>query len=143
MTHTAAADGTAPKATAGIGLWQGIALYVCAILGAGVLVLPGQAASLAGPASLCAWAFSLVLSIPLALTFAKLAIRFPDAGGVAVYARRAFGEQAGGVEGWWYFIAGSVGQAIVPLTAGYYIADALGRSQSLLPHSPPSSWQAP
>jgi len=116
-----------------IGLWHGVALYVCAILGAGVLVLPGQVASLAGPASLLAWAFTIVLSVPLAFTFAKLATAYPDAGGVATYARHAFGEDAGGVAGWWYFIAGSVGQAIVPLTAGYYVTDAMGLSQRLAP----------
>lgn len=96
-------------------------------------MLPGQVASLAGPASLLAWAFTIVLSIPLAFTFAKLATTYPDAGGVATYARHAFGETAGGIAGWWYLIAGSVGQAIVPLTAGYYISDALGLSQRLAP----------
>jgi amino acid efflux transporter len=101
-----------------IGLWPGTALYVCAVLGAGVLVLPAQVASLAGPASLIAWAFSILLSVPLALTFARLAATYPDAGGVGLYAGRAFGEKAGAVAGWWYFVAGSVGQTIVPLTAG-------------------------
>ncbi len=116
-----------------IGLTQGVALYVCAILGAGVLVLPGQAASLAGPASLLAWAFCAVLGVPLAFTFALLASRHPDAGGVATYAARAFGASAGGVTGWWFFIAGSIGQTIVPLTAGYYVAAALGIGQQWAP----------
>ncbi|WP_199725721.1 APC family permease [Nocardiopsis sp. Huas11] len=122
-----------PHPCQGIGVWQGVALYVCAILGAGVLVLPGQVASLAGPASLLAWTFTILLSIPLAFTFARLATAYPDAGGVATYARHAFGDNTGGIAGWWYFIAGSVGQAIVPLTAGYYISDALGVSQRLAP----------
>jgi len=52
---------------------------------------------------------------PLALTFARLARRSPDAGGVAAFRRAAaFGDAAGAVSGWWFFIAGSVGQAIVP-----------------------------
>lgn len=108
-----------------IGLWHAVALYTCAVLGAGVLVLPGQAASLAGPASVVAWGFSCLIGIPLALTFAALASRFPDAGGVAAYGSRAFGARMGGVTGWWYFVAGSIGQTIVPLTAGYYVASAL------------------
>lgn len=117
----------------GIGVTQGVALYVCAILGAGVLVFPGQAASLAGPASLVAWGFSALVGLPLAFTFAALASRFPDAGGVATFATRAFGASAGGVAGWWFFIAGSVGQTIVPLTAGYYVAAALGIGQRWAP----------
>lgn len=116
-----------------IGVAQGVALYVCAILGAGVLVLPGQAASLAGPASLVAWGFSALLGVPLAFTFAALASRYPDAGGVATFAAKAFGARAGGIAGWWYFIAGSVGQVIVPLTAGYYVAAALGWDQRAAP----------
>lgn len=109
-----------------IGLGQAIALYVGAVLGAGVLVLPGQAASLAGPASLVAWGFVALLGLPLAMTFASLATRHPDAGGVATYATRAFGPRVGGVTGWLYFAAGSIGQTIVPLTGGYYVAAAVG-----------------
>lgn len=116
-----------------IGVVQGVALYVCAILGAGVLVFPGQAASLAGPASLISWAFSALIGVPLAFTFAALAARFSDAGGVATYAARAFGPYMGGIAGWWFFIAGSVGQTIVPLTAGYYVAAALGVDQTWAP----------
>ncbi len=112
-----------------IGLGHGIALYVSAILGAGVLVLPGQVATLAGPASLLSWAFACAMGVPLASMFAALARRYPDAGGVASYVRHAFGPTLGGVTGWMYFVAGSVGQTIVPLTGGYYVAEAahLGR----------------
>ncbi len=109
-----------------IGLAQATALYTCAILGAGVLVLPGQVASLAGPASLVAWTLSALLGVPLAFTFAALASRIPDAGGVATYATRAFGPTIGAITGWWYFIAVAVGHTIVPLTAGHYLCSALG-----------------
>lgn len=120
--RTAQRSGTLTKH---IGLGHGIALYVSAILGAGVLVLPGQVASLAGPASLLSWAFACAMGVPLAWMFAGLARRYPDAGGVATYVREAFGSTAGGLTGWLYFIAGSVGQTIVPLTGGYYVAQAL------------------
>lgn len=84
---------------------------------------------MAGPASLVAWAFVGLLGLPLALTFAALATRFPDAGGVATFAGRAFGPSVAGVTGTWYFVAGSVGQTIVPLTGGYYVADVVGGGQ--------------
>jgi len=38
-----------------IGLPQAIALYIGAVLGSGVLIVPGLAAEIAGPASLLAW----------------------------------------------------------------------------------------
>lgn len=114
-----------PLAPHRIGLGQAVALYVGAVLGAGVLVLPGQAASLAGPASLVAWLFLGLLGLPLAMTFAALATAYPDAGGIAIFASRAFGRSAGGIAGWFYFVAVAVGHVIVPLTGGYYVAVAL------------------
>lgn len=109
-----------------ITLSQGIALYVGAVVGAGVLILPGTAAALAGPASMLAWAFAALLGIPLALTFAALAAREPDAGGVSTFTARAFGSGWGAIVGWYYFFAAAVGQVVVPLTGAYYVAGALG-----------------
>ena len=63
-----------------IGLPSASALYIAAVLGTGILVLPGLAADAAGPASILAVAIVFVLSIPLAGTFAALAARYPDAG---------------------------------------------------------------
>jgi amino acid efflux transporter len=47
---------------------QAVALYIGAVVGAGVLILRGVAATIAGPASILAWAFDSLLGIPLALT---------------------------------------------------------------------------
>lgn len=105
---------------------QGVALYLGAVIGAGVLLLPGLSASQAGPASLVAWAFDCVLGIPLALTFAALAAHSPDAGGVLTYATHAFGSATGTVVGWYYFVAAATAQALVALTGAYYVAPYLG-----------------
>jgi amino acid efflux transporter len=108
-----------------ITLPQAVALYAGAVVGAGVLILPGVGAGEAGPASLLAWAFDGLVGVPIALTFAALAARFPDAGGVATFAARAFGDAAGTIVGWSYFAAAAVGQTVVVLTGGHYAADAL------------------
>ena len=126
----ARSDPAAHSSQGTIGYGQAVALYVGAVLGAGVLVLPGQTASTAGPASLVAWLFMGLLGLPMATTFAALGTRYPDAGGIATYAAQAFGPTAGGLAGWFYFVAGSVGQTIVPLTGGYYVATAMGVDQS-------------
>jgi amino acid efflux transporter len=109
-----------------ITLPQAVALYVTAVLGAGVLLLPGLAATTAGPASMLAWAFDALLGAPLALTFAWLGARYPDAGGVATYATRAFGGGVGAAVGWMYLIGAAIGQIIVPLIGASYIAQPLG-----------------
>lgn len=123
MTETAAHAGELRRH---IGLGQGTALYVSAILGAGVLVLPGQVASMAGPASLVSWILACTMGVPLAWMFAALAQRYPHAGGVSTYVSTAYGPTVGGLTGWLFFVAGSVGQTIVPLTGAYYVAAAFG-----------------
>src|SRR5689334_7340039 len=61
----------APATHAGsLSLPQGVALYVGAVLGTGVIALPALAARAAGPASLLAWVGLVLASIPLAATFA-------------------------------------------------------------------------
>ena len=109
---------------------QGVALYIGAVIGAGVLLLPGLSASQAGPAALISWAFDCLLGIPLALTFAALAARSPDAGGVLTYATQAFGGAVGTTVGWFYFFAAATGQTLVSLTGSYYIAPYFGLSRA-------------
>src|SRR6476469_5207619 len=58
---------TAP-ARGGIGVVQGTALYIASVLGTGLLVLPGLAAAVAGPASIVAVVAVILLSVPLAGT---------------------------------------------------------------------------
>ncbi|MFG3340020.1 APC family permease [Glycomyces sp. NPDC048151] len=117
-------DRTPPRGT--LGSARGTALYLGAILGPGVLALPGLAARAAGPAALVAWVTLLVLSVPVAATFAELAARRPDAGGVATFTRAAFGDRAAAVCGWWFFSVIPVGASSAALVGAAYIADAAG-----------------
>lgn len=110
---------------------QGVALTVGAVLGTGVISLPAIAAAVAGPASVVAWLGLVVVSAPLAFTFAALGARHPDAGGVATYVRRAFGDAAAGVVGWCFYFAVAVGAAPASLMAGGYVADTLGRGRTV------------
>ncbi len=105
---------------------QGTALYVGAVLGTGVIALPALAAEVAGPASLLAWLLLVVVSVPLAATFAALGARHPDAGGVSTYARLAFGSRAAAVVGWCFYFAVPPGAAAAALFGGAYVSSALG-----------------
>ena len=109
-----------------VGLAQGVAFYIGAIVGAGILVLPGITVSIAGPAAILGWLIDLVATTPIAFTFAALAIRYPDAGGVATFSRRAFGDVWGSTIGWFLLVASIVGQTILALTGAHYLGDALG-----------------
>ena len=123
---------TAP-ATGRIGLATASALYVAAVLGTGVLVLPGLATDAAGPASIVAVAAVLVLSIPLAGTFAALAARYPDAGGVATFVRLALGVTAARATGYWFFFGVAFGVPVLAALGGGYLAAALGLDRSTVP----------
>src|SRR5205809_784384 len=105
---------------------RGAALYVGALVGPGVLLVPALAAQAAGPASIVAWAVLLVLSAPLAITFAALGVKHPVAGGVAAYVREGFGEDAAAVTGAWFVTAVVLGGPAVSLIGGYYVADLTG-----------------
>jgi amino acid efflux transporter len=131
----AAAVDVAPEAghRGRLGLVQGTALYIASVLGTGILVLPGLAAEAAGPASIVAVAAVLVLSIPLAGTFAALAARFPDAGGVASYVRRALGPTAARMTGYWFFFGVCVGAPVVAILGGEYVVAVLGVVRAAVP----------
>jgi amino acid efflux transporter len=105
---------------------QGAAVSIGAVLGTGVVGLPALGAHIAGPASLIAWLALIILSIPLASTFASLGARYPDAGGVSTYVRRAFGARAAAVVGWCFFFAVPTGAPAAALFGGAYVASAFG-----------------
>ncbi|MGW0818530.1 APC family permease [Streptomyces viridiviolaceus] len=110
----------------GLGVLRGTALYVAAIVGPGILTLPAIAAHNAGPASLLALAALLLISVPIAFTFVAIERTSPGAGGVAAYATRAFGETAGRIVGYWFYLGVPIGVPALGLIGGGYLADATG-----------------
>jgi amino acid efflux transporter len=122
-----ATDTAAPASVThgSIGLLRAASLYVAAVLGTGILVLPALAAQVAGPASILAVLTVLLLSIPLAGTFAALASRYPDAGGVATFVRLALGQTAARMSGYWFFFGVAVGGPVVGILGAEYLIAAL------------------
>lgn len=113
-----------------LGLAGGTALYVAAVLGTGILVLPALAAAAAGPGAILAVAALAIISIPLASTFAALARRYPDAGGVATFARRAFGPTAARVISYWFFFGTPIGAPIAALMTAEYVVAVMGGTRT-------------
>ena len=109
-----------------LGITRGAALYVGALIGPGLLLVPALAVQAAGAASIIAWAGLLVLSAPLAVTFAALGVRHPVAGGVSTYVREGLGEDAAAVTGGWFLAAVLLGAPAVSVIGGYYVADLTG-----------------
>jgi len=109
-----------------LGVVRGAGLYVGALIGPGVLLVPALAVEAAGPASILAWGAVLVLSVPLAITFAELGVRHPVAGGVTAYVRERFGGDGAAVTGGCFICAVLVGGPAIALIVGYYVADLTG-----------------
>ncbi|MCO5953316.1 APC family permease [Microbacterium yannicii] len=117
----------------GLGVVQGTALYVAAVLGTGLLVLPGLAADAAGPASIVSVLAVIVLSVPLAGTFAALAARYPDPGGVASYVRRALGRTAARATGYWFYFGVAAGFPVLAALGAEYLTAILHIDRAAVP----------
>lgn len=121
------ADTAIRPARAGtLGRVRGLAYYLGAVLGTGVIALPALSYRAAGSASLVAWAALVAASVPIAWTFASLGRLLPDAGGVSTYVRRAFGGYWATASGWWFYLTIPLGIPASALFAGQYVAHALG-----------------
>jgi amino acid efflux transporter len=115
-----------PPVTPHLTTSRGAALYIGALLGPGLLLLPGLAVTVAGPASLLAWVALLMLSGLFAVVFAAFGLRFPSAGGVIGYVTAGLGARAGLVAGW-CFLAGVVaGAPVVCLIGASYVTELTG-----------------
>jgi len=114
-----------------LGVTRGAALYVGALIGPGLLLVPSLATQAAGPATIVAWAGLLVLSLPLAITFAALGVRHPVSGGVSAYVEEGFGPTAAAVTGVSFMAAVLFAAPAVSLIGGYYVADLTGSSTSV------------
>ncbi|MEW2526873.1 amino acid permease [Streptomyces sp. NPDC047071] len=90
------------------------------IIGGGIFLLPASVAPF-GTISLVAFAVLTAGAIALALVFGRLAERDPRTGGPYVYAREAFGDFAGFLAAWSYWITTWVSNAALAVAAVGYL----------------------
>jgi amino acid efflux transporter len=129
--RTAARDTTRSSASGGpdsppLTTARGSALYIGALLGPGLLLLPGLAAAQAGPASILAWVALLCLSGLFAAVFSALGRRLPSAGGVMGYVTAGLGRRAGLATGWSFVAAVVCGAPVVCLVGASYVTSLIG-----------------
>lgn len=102
-----------------LGLVMTTALVVGNIIGSGVFLVPASLAPY-GRNSLTAWLFTATGALLLAVVFAALARALPAEGGLYAYTRAAFGERAGFVVAWGYWVSVWVGNAAIATGAVSY-----------------------
>lgn len=104
-----------------LGLLDAVGIGVGAIVGAGIFVVLGVAAGIAGPAVVLAVFLAGVAATANALSSAQLAATYPVSGGTYEYGYRVLGPWRGFVAGW-MFLAGKIaGVGTVALGIGAYL----------------------
>ncbi|MGY0615353.1 L-methionine/branched-chain amino acid transporter [Vibrio sp. FJH11] len=109
-----------------ISLISGIAQLSTTLMGTGLFMIPAIAAGIAGQFSLWAWILLFVAICPIALTFAQLGKRYPNAGGTAFFVRKAFNAKLESSVAWLFV-------SIIPVGIPAAIALAAGFLKQLLP----------
>src|SRR5262245_15304444 len=118
------------ETTNAIGFWTAVALVMGNMIGSGVFLLPASLAPYGGLA-LAGWIVSAAGSVCLALVFARLARWSPDAGGPYAFTRRSFGDLAGFLVAWGYWISvWSANAALATAFVGYLLPFAPGLKAS-------------
>lgn len=104
-----------------LGLLEAVLCGVGIILGAGIYVLIGQAAGMAGNAVWASFMLAAFLAAFTGLSYAELSSLLPKAGAEYVYVRKSMGKFVAFLIGWMIFISGIVGASTVSLGfAGYF-----------------------
>lgn len=103
-----------------ISLISGIAQLSTTLMGTGLFMIPAIAAGIAGHFSLWAWVLLFIAICPIALTFAQLGKRYPNAGGTAFFVRQAFNSRLESSVAWLFVSVIPVGvPAAIALAAGF------------------------
>ena len=117
---------TSPAQALPLSVPRASALYIGALFGPGLLLLPGLAAQQAGPASIIAWVALLGLSAIFATVFAALGKAVPGAAGAAGYAAAGLCRRAATMTRWWFLVGVVSGAPIVCLIGASYVTALTG-----------------
>ncbi len=104
-----------------LGLWMATALVVGNMIGSGVFLLPAALGAFGG-VSILGWLFTSAGAMILALTFARLSRLLPKAGGPYAYTRMGFGDFAGFLVAWGYWVSVCAGNAAIAVAFVGYMA---------------------
>jgi len=110
-----------------------IMVAIGSCIGSGIFVTPSQIAELIPSSSLIllVWALGGLVALTGALTFGELGALFPQAGGIYVFLREAYGGWLGFLYGWAYLIiitSGSI--AVLSLAFSYYLSYIIPMSET-------------
>ncbi len=107
---------------------------VGAMIGAGIFVLTGIAAGVAGPALIVAFALNGVVALFTAMSYAELGSCFHDAGGGYLWVKEGLPRWNGFLSGWMSWFAHAVACSVYALGFAAYFDHVLHEFGASLPH---------
>ena len=105
------AAGASAVASGSLGLVACTALVVGNMIGSGIFLLPASLAAF-GPISLAGWVLTSLGALVLAVIYGRLSRIVTKTGGPDAYTEAGFGEFAGFIIAWGYWIALWTGNAL-------------------------------
>jgi basic amino acid/polyamine antiporter, APA family len=123
MPHQFPTNGNSPQRH--LGLLGATSLGVGAIVGGGILALAGVAFATSGPSAILAFAANGVIALLTALSFAEMASKFPESGGIYAFAKKVLSVEAAFMVGWVAWFASMVAAALYALGFAYFTWDLL------------------
>lgn len=100
-----------PTFVRGVTLVGAVAIVVGNMVGTSMYTLPASLAQVVGPLGIVAWLLTALGYFGVAYVYANLGARYPRTGGPYVFAREAFGDFAGFLSVWLYWISALIGNA--------------------------------
>jgi amino acid efflux transporter len=104
-----------------IGKRELLTYYITSLVGVGILIVPGIAAQIAGPASIISWLLLTIISCPVAFVFAQMSIVVPDSGGIPAFVEHSFGKYYGKSLSVLLFFTMIVGNPVMGLASAHYL----------------------
>lgn len=108
-----------------LGLFPVTMIGVGAMIGAGIFVLTGIAAGVAGPALILVFILNGFIALLTAMAYAELGSSLPAAGGGYVWVKESLGGIHGFMSGWMSWFAQATACSLYVLGFGYYFTEAL------------------
>ena len=107
---------------------------VGAMIGAGIFVLTGIAAGVAGPALIIAFALNGIVALLTAMSYAELGSCYHDAGGGYLWVKEGLPKWNGFLSGWMSWFAHAVACSLYALGFGAYFDHVLKEFGVMMPH---------
>jgi amino acid transporter len=95
------------------------------MIGAGIFVLTGIAAGVAGPALILAFFLNGLVTSLTAMSYAELGSAFPGAGGGYLWVKAAMGGAQGFLSGWMSWFAQTIAGSLYGLAFGRFAAEMI------------------